>query len=273
MQSIVTPHSQMEGYDFLIEIGKILCNQEEASNIWRMDIHAPEIAAASRPGQFLNVRISDQLDPLLRRPISFHRIDPAEGNISLLYMVVGRGTELLTQKKQGESIDLLGPLGNGFNTEMEGSKAILLGGGIGIAPLLPLAQALIAGGKSVRLLVGAKNEASLTNTKLFGSLGASVEIATDDGSFGYHGFVTALLEKAVQEDACDCLYMCGPTPMLKAAERIALANHVKGQVSTESRMGCGLGVCLCCPVKIKTGGYKRTCKDGPVFEIGVLDYE
>lgn len=257
----------------MIEVAKILYNKPAAQNIWLMELHAPGIAVASKPGQFVNVRLSEQLDPLLRRPISLHGIDPEKGTISMLYMVVGRGTELLTQMEPMASIDVLGPLGNGFATEFAGDKAVLLGGGIGIAPLYPLAQALVAKGKSVRLLIGTKSQKYLSDIKPYQEIGVTVEISTDDGSFGYHGFVTELLDKAIKEHECDYLYACGPKPMLRAIERKALENGIKGQVSTESHMGCGLGVCLCCPNKAKEGGYKKTCQDGPVFEIGVLDYE
>jgi dihydroorotate dehydrogenase electron transfer subunit len=262
----------MKGRDYLIEMGKIIYNRSAAQNIWLMKIYAPEIAAVARPGQFVNIRLSEQLDPLLRRPISLHGIDPENGTISMLYMVVGRGTEQLTKMEPEASINVLGPLGNGFCTEFAGDQAILLGGGIGVAPLYPLAQALVAKGKSVRLLVGAKSQEYLSDTKPYQELGVTVEISTDDGSYGYHGFVTELLEKAIAEHACEYLYACGPTPMLRAIESKALEHGVKGQVSTESHMGCGLGVCLCCPNKVKAGGYKKTCEDGPVFEIGVLDY-
>ena len=255
------------------EVGRILSNVMEAKGIWRMDIQAPHIASSSKPGQFVNVKVTDQLDPLLRRPISLYGIDSASGTISLLYLVVGRGTELMSKMEEGDSVDIVGPLGNGFDLDVPGTRIVLLGGGIGIAPLYPLAQGLIAKGKDVKLLFGAKDKDSIAGTKPFEKLGIPVEISTDDGSFGYHGFVTDLLEQTLAQGGCDYLFICGPTPMIKVAQQLLARGGVAGQVSTESRMGCGLGVCLCCPIKVKSGGYKRVCKDGPVFDIEVLDYE
>lgn len=257
----------------MIEWGTIRKNEKVAKDIYRMVLSVPEISGAAKPGQFVNLRLDEKLDPLLRRPISLHEIDPEEGTVSMLYLVVGKGTELLSKMEPGEKIDVLGPLGNGFTTEFEGEYAVLAGGGIGIAPLYPLAKALCEQKKKVILAVGAKNEAYLTDTAPYEELGVEVHIATDDGSFGRKGFVTDLILELKEAGKCDYVYACGPTPMLRSVENAAAAHDIKGQVSTESNMGCGLGVCLCCPNKVKAGGYKRTCVDGPVFEIGELDYE
>lgn len=238
-----------------------------------MTLAVPGIAQAARPGQFVNLRLSEKLDPLLRRPISLHRIDPQTGTITMLYLVVGKGTTMMSRMEDGETIDVLGPLGNGWDCTFTGQSAVLVGGGIGIAPLFPLAQALRAAGKRVRLIAGAKSKAYLTDTAAYEALGVEVRIATDDGSAGFHGFVTQLVEDAIAEGVCEQLYACGPKPMLRFVEKIALEKQVPGQVSTESHMGCGLGVCLLCPNKVKAGGYKKTCVDGPVFAIGELDYE
>ena len=257
----------------MLEIGKILRNVEVAKDICEMTLAVPGIAAVARPGQFVNLRLSEKLDPLLRRPISLHDIDPQAGTITMLYLVVGKGTEMMRQMEEGETIDVLGPLGNGWTCEFAGENAVLVGGGIGIAPLYPLARSLREAGKQVRLIVGAKSKAYLTDISAYEALGVDVRIATDDGSAGHHGFVTQLVEDAIAEGVCEQLYACGPKPMLRFVEKIALEQNVPGQVSTESHMGCGLGVCLLCPNKVKAGGYKRTCVDGPVFAIGELDYE
>lgn len=150
---------------------------------------------------------------------------------------------------------------------------MLVGGGIGVAPLYPLAKELIKKGKRVQLIVGAKNKEYLTETSDYEKIGVVVSIATDDGSEGTKGFVTELLVQSIKEGKCDYIYACGPVPMLRSVEQEAWKHHIPGQVSTESHMGCGLGVCLLCPNKIKAGGYKRTCVDGPVFAIGELDYD
>lgn len=257
----------------MIEWGTIQKNEKVAKDIYQMVLSVQKIARSAKPGQFVNIRLGEKLDPLLRRPISLHEINPEDGTISLLYLVVGKGTEILSKMKQGEELNVLGPLGNGFATVFEGQYAVLAGGGIGIAPLFPLAETLCRQGKKVILAVGAKSEAYLTDTAPYERLGVEVCTATDDGSYGRKGFVTDLILDLKRENKCDYIYACGPSPMLRSVEKAALEHGIRGQVSTESNMGCGLGVCLCCPNKVKTGGYKRTCVDGPVFEIGELDYE
>ncbi len=257
----------------MLELGKILENRPVAKDIYEMVLEAPEIAKAARPGQFVNLRLSDKLDPLLRRPISLHGIDPEKGTITMLYLIVGKGTAMMRDMEAGAVVDVLGPLGNGWNCDFEGRYAVLIGGGIGIAPLYPLAKALAEAGKTVELIVGAKNKEYLTDLSLYETLGVRVTVTTDDGSAGIKGFVTEALANSIQEKICDYIYACGPLPMLKFVEKLAIANKKPGQVSTESHMGCGLGICLLCPSKVTAGGYKRTCTDGPVFEIGELDYE
>lgn len=257
----------------MLEVGKIKKNIEVAKTICEMTLSVPEIAKQAKPGQFINLRLTGKLDPLLRRPISLHCIDPEAGTVTMLYMVVGKGTAMMSQMEPGETIDVLGPLGNGWNCEMPGEHAVVIGGGIGIAPLYPLVKALREAGRQVEVIMGAKSSDYLTDTSVYDKLGASVTITTDDGTAGTKGFVTTALENSIRAGKCDYIYACGPKPMLRFVEQIAIDQGVPGQVSTESHMGCGLGICLLCPVKVKEGGYKRTCTDGPVFEIGELDYE
>lgn len=248
-------------------------NHKIAEDTYEMILKTPGIADAARPGQFVNLRLSEKLDPLLRRPISLHNVDAGEGTISMLYMVVGKGTHMMSEFEEGETVDVLGPLGNGWDTEREGEYHVLVGGGIGVAPLYPLAKDLISKGKKVELIVGAKSSKFLTDTSIYDDIGVKVTVTTDDGSAGIKGFVTTALAASIEKGQCDQIYACGPKPMLKFVEKLALEKDVDGQVSTESHMGCGLGVCLLCPTSVKAGGYKRTCTDGPVFAIGELDYE
>ncbi|MCI8726916.1 MAG: dihydroorotate dehydrogenase electron transfer subunit [Hungatella sp.] len=257
----------------MLELGKIIENRPVAKDIYEMVLNVPKIAKEAKPGQFVNLRLSDKLDPLLRRPISIHDIDSEKGTISMLYLIVGKGTAMMRDMEPGTDIDVLGPLGNGWNCGFEGKYAVLIGGGIGIAPLYPLAKALTDAGKTVELIVGAKNQEYLTDLSAYEKTGVQVTVTTDDGSAGLKGFVTEALTNSIQAGTCDHIYACGPLPMLKSVEKLAVAHHKPGQVSTESHMGCGLGICLLCPSKVTEGGYKRTCTDGPVFEIGELDYE
>ena len=257
----------------MLEVGKVTKNIEVAKTICEMTLSVPEIAKKAKPGQFINLRLTGKLDPLMRRPISLHRIDPEAGTVTMLYMVVGEGTAMMSEMEPGETIDVLGPLGNGWDCGMPGDHAVVIGGGIGIAPLYPLVKALKEAGSQVELIMGAKSSDYLTDASIYEKLGAVVTVTTDDGSAGTKGFVTTALEKSIQAGKCDRIYACGPKPMLRFVEKIALENGVPIDIRIESHMGCGLGICLLCPSKVKDGGYKRTCTDGPVFMIGELDYE
>ena len=257
----------------MIEVSKILRNSPVAKDTYEMILQAPEIAKCACPGQFVNLRLSSGSDPLLRRPISLHDFDVEKGTISMLYLVVGRGTGMMSKMQIGDTIDVLGPLGNGWDLAPSGENSVLVGGGIGLAPMLPLAQALQSQGKTVHVVVGAKTKEALLQMEAYHALGVPPVISTDDGSAGHHGTVVPCVEELIKAGACDYIYACGPTPMLKAIETLAQSKSIPGQVSMESHMGCGLGACLGCPRKTKAGTYKRTCKDGPVFPIGELDYE
>lgn len=257
----------------MLELGKILSNVKVAENIYEMVLETPGIAKQAKSGQFVNLRLTNKLDPLLRRPISLHDINTDAGTITMLYMVVGKGTTMMTTFEAGETIDVLGPLGNGWDCSLPGENVVLIGGGIGIAPLYPLAKELRAQGRNVELIMGAKSKNYLTDTSIYENIGVTMTITTDDGTAGIKGFVTQALSNSIAAGKCDLIYACGPKPMLKFVEKTALEHNVAGQVSMESHMGCGLGICLLCPTSVKEGGYKRTCTDGPVFEIGELDYE
>ena len=272
---------------------KILRNEKLAQGFYRMRIAAPYLAKDSKPGQFVEVRCSRGSDPLLRRPLGIHRI--VKGGIELLYEVVGRGTELLSRMKEGEPLDVIGPLGNGFDITPRRETAILVAGGNGVAPLLALAEKLaysverIADREKIYVLIGGRTKSHILCEKEFAKLGCKVLISTDDGSKGQKGVVTDLLKKilyAKRYTLNAIIYACGPTGMLKAVSEIASVNRLPCQVSLEERMACGVGVCLGCPVKVsqlasspvsrfkpanrQTGEptnytYKMVCKDGPVF--------
>lgn len=265
---------------------KILKNKEMAAGFYRMSIESRYLAKAARPGQFVEVKCSRGLRPLLRRPLGVHRI--AKGGIELLYEVVGKGTELLSQKKEGESLDIIGPLGSGFEIPPGRGTAILAAGGNGVAPLLFLAEELTAKKQDVHVLVGGCSKTHILCEKEFREAGASVMIATEDGSKGHKGLVTDLLNdilRKTNDKRQTTIYACGPTGMLKAVASIAQKSGVPCQVSLEEHMACGVGACLGCPVKIKSTPptkqrpgqaraqehkstsfeYKMVCKDGPVF--------
>ena len=216
-----------------------------------MTLHgdASEITSS---GQFVNI----QLDGFfLRRPISV--CDYSDGTLTLIYKVVGGGTEYMSKLGNGAELDILTGLGNGYNTSFSGERPLLLGGGVGVPPLYNLAKKLVSEGKNVSVVLGFNTKDEIFYEKEFAALGAAVTVATADGSYGVKGFVT----DAMPEDYT-YFYTCGPEPMLKAVYK---ATKTSGQMSFEERMGCGFGACMGCSCKTLTGN-KRICKDGPVMK-------
>ena len=201
------------------------------------------------PGQFINIKISDKY---LRRPISV--CDADEKTVTIIYKVVGHGTEILSQMKSGETLDVLTGLGNGYDLSLSGDKPMLLGGGVGVPPLYMLAKQLIEQGKKVSVVLGFNTKSEIFYEEEFKKIGADVTVTTVDGSYGVKGFVTDALT-----DDYSYFYTCGPEPMRKA---IFKATTTSGQFSFEERMGCGFGACMGCSCKTVTG-YKRICKEGP----------
>ena len=255
---------------------KILTKEEVAPNIYLMKLKAPEIAQDALPGQFIHIKCSTDNYPLLRRPISIHRIDKEKGEIYILFQVVGEGTRLFSQRVIGDDLDIIGPIGNGFNIYPESKKIMIVGGGIGVAPLLALGEESIRQGNEVRVLIGAQKKELVIGEENFRKLGAKVDVATDDGSYKHKGLVTDLLEGNIREGwLVDQIFACGPKLMLKKIVEISLDDHINCQVSLEERMACGIGACLGCVCKIKIKDkkenkikyeFKRICVDGPVFE-------
>lgn len=242
-----------------------------ARDVVRLTFNAPEIAAAAMPGQFVMVQIGAGQDPLLRRPFSIHQIS-SEGLLQILFKVVGRGTKLLAQCRVGEELSLIGPLGKGFVLGETG-EACLVGGGMGIAPMLFLASRFLqqpGAGAAPQVILGARNREELFPLLAdFQNLGLEVLAATDDGSLGHHGLVTDVLKKINRSPHCT-VYCCGPRPMMAAIHHLCLQESLRCQVSVETIMACGMGACLGCAVPLKAGGYAHACSDGPVFEAGEL---
>ena len=214
-----------------------------------------DVSGVTRAGQFVEIA----LDGLyLRRPISVCNYE--EGQLTLVYKVVGKGTDLMSQMAEGTELDVLTGLGNGFDVEYECQKPLVVGGGVGVPPLYRLTRDLIARGKEVSVVLGFNTESEIFYAEEFEKLGAKVILATADGSVGVKGFVTdAIRESGVEYDY---FYSCGPLPMLKA---LCSATTTSGEVSLEERMGCGFGICMGCSI-MTANGAKRVCKDGPVFK-------
>ena len=230
----------------------IISNDALTDCVYKM-VLGGDTTAITASGQFVNIL----LDGLyLRRPISVCDYD--ESTLTLVYKVVGKGTEQMSHKVPGEKLDILTGLGNGYDLTLSGNKPVLLGGGVGVPPLYNLARKLIAQGKSVSVILGFNTKSEIFYEEAFKQLGCDVTVTTVDGSYGVKGFVTTALE------AMDYTYFytCGPEPMLKA---IYKASATSGQMSFEERMGCGFGACMGCSCKTLTGN-KRICKEGPVMK-------
>ena len=251
-------------------------HRQVGPHYFKLTLLSQYIATHAQPGQFVNVRCSESFNPLLRRPISLHRINARQGMIELLYEVVGQGTELLSKSSVGREVDVLGPLGEGFKLDSAKKIHVLVGGGMGIAPLMALAER-VAGhgsrvtGQAVYILIGAKNKERLFGEEEFKKVTDQVQTATDDGSAGKKGLVIDLLfdflenRLATRDSQLATIYACGPRPMLKAVAEIAMQKQIDCQVSLEERMACAIGACKGCATKTKAG-YKMVCKDGPVFD-------
>ncbi|WP_309474795.1 dihydroorotate dehydrogenase electron transfer subunit [Dissulfurirhabdus thermomarina] len=253
----------------------VLDHRPVAPGIHELTVEAPGVAAAARPGQFcmLAPAAADARDPLLRRPLSIHRVADG-GRVVFLYRVVGRGTALLAARRPGDLVRVLGPLGRGFTPGA--GPAVLVGGGMGIAPLLFLAERLPAGhGHAV--VLGARTAAELPGLDRFEAAGHRLLVATEDGSLGEKGLVTGILEGLLEEAAGGdgpALFACGPWPMLRAVREAAAAKRLPLQVSLETRMACGVGLCLGCAVPRPSGeGYHHVCREGPVFDAEAVSWE
>ena len=213
---------------------------------------AGDVSDITAPGQFVNIKLDGLF---LRRPISV--CDSEDGILTLIYKVVGKGTEAMSKMGIGEKLDVLSGLGNGYDTSVSGDKPLLVGGGVGVPPLYKLAKKLIGEGKSVSVILGFNTKDEVFYKDEFEALGCEVRVATVDGSLGTRGFVTDAMEGIDYT----YFYTCGPEPMLKALFR---ATATSGQLSFEERMGCGFGACMGCSCKTVTGN-KRICKEGPVL--------
>lgn len=211
-----------------------------------------DVSDVTSSGQFVNIKIEGLY---LRRPISV--CDKDENSVTVIYKVVGKGTEILSRMKKGEKLDVLTGLGNGYDLTLSGNSPLLIGGGVGVPPLYMAAKELLKHGKTVSVILGFNTKSEVFLEKEFRNIGCNVTVTTADGSYGKKGFVTDALP-----DEYSYFYACGPEPMLKAVWK---SSKTSGQMSFEERMGCGFGACMGCSCKT-IAGYKRICKDGPVMK-------
>lgn len=248
----------MSGY---VEMGRVLRQEQLSADVWRMEIFAPKQAAEAKVGQFVNIRIGKGTAPLLRRPISYAGFDRDKGTIEILYRVVGTGTKLLTSFAPGDEIDCLGPLGRGFTAS---DNMLLIGGGVGIAPILCMVRHLTASQKAT-VLLGFRSQEEAFWADLFKPYDVDVLITTDDGSMGTKGYPTTVLPELLATGGFSGIATCGPTVMMKGVAAIAAEKGVPCEVSLEERMGCGVGGCVACSCAGASGKRHKVCLEGPVF--------
>ncbi|MBN1405826.1 MAG: dihydroorotate dehydrogenase electron transfer subunit [Candidatus Omnitrophica bacterium] len=272
---------------------EILINQMIAPDHFKMVLRLKDFRGSVKPGQFFHIRAGSDYDPLLRRPLSIHRIGNSTDIIEILYKVVGKGTQLMSRRSKDTYLDVIGPLGNGFKIAKRQRNFIIVAGGMGVAPLLGLCDELAKfRKKNIAVILGAKTADYIVCEKEFRDLKATVLVATEDGSRGVKGLVTDVLADTIKRfdlretgiklgakntseltianyQPGATLYTCGCKAMLEQVAKICRRYNLEAQASLEERMGCGLGACMGCVVNT-VSGYKRVCKDGPVFELGEI---
>ena len=240
---------------------KIVEHNHISDNVKELVLFAPEIVEQAKPGQFIHLKITDGNEPLLRRPISIASVDLNNGLLTLIYRIAGNGTKKLATLKQGDVVNCLGPLGNGFALDFQ--KPLLVGGGIGMAPLIFLAQRLLP--CNIDILMGGRTKTEMCWHELFQDIVEEIHITTDDGSLGTKGFTVDLLPDLLKTGKYDGIYVCGPHVMMEKVSAIAKEYNIPCQVSLEKHMACGIGACLSCTCQSKDGSRKKVCSDGPVF--------
>ncbi len=234
-----------------------------AKEIYSFEIKCAEIAEIAAPGQFVHIRTGNFT---LRRPISICGIDKEKGTLRIVFEIRGDGTSQIARLNEGDLIDMLAPLGHGFTVDRNFKKVVLIGGGIGTPPMLPLAQ--IYGEKAVAIS-GFRNSVAAILQDDFKSAGAQTVLCTDDGSAGIHGFVTQPFAELAEQGRIDAVYACGPIPMLKGIAQICKEKNIYCEISLEERMACGIGACLGCACRTVRNDeeyFAHVCKDGPVFK-------
>lgn len=258
-------------------LAELIAKEEIAKNIYKFSVKTEEIVNDAKPGNFIEVRITDQTEPFLRRPISIYNLDKNKGILEFIFQVKGKGTEILAKKELGEKIDIIGPLGHGTFKIDKYNKIAIIGGGIGVFPLYELAKQAKKQGKSINGYLGFRNKELVTLEEEFKGVTNKLNITTDDGTYANKGFAIDYLIKDMKAEKYDIICACGPIPMLRAVQKYADENNIDCQISLEEKMGCGVGVCLGCAVKKANSPkeqpeYYHVCKGGPVFNSKEVEF-
>ena len=256
---------------------KLVKKEQLKPDIYKFSVQAKEITEIARPGQFIEIRITDQVEPFLRRPISIHNIDKENGILEFIFQVKGNGTEILAKREEGQEVDIIGPLGNGVFKFDKYQNIAVIGGGIGVFPLYELSKRAKEQGKNVNTYLGFRDKDFVVLENEFKEISDKLVLATDNGTYGQNGFAINFLKEDSKTQKPDCIYACGPAPMLRAVKEFAVQNDIACQVSLEERMGCGIGVCVGCSVKTakspkEAPEYYGVCKVGPVFDAREVDF-
>ncbi len=279
---------------------EIVSNKRITETCWRVVVDCPQISSEIKPGQFVHIRIGSEHGPLFRRPFSVFRRVALKGNrlgIEIVYKVIGTGTRVMTGLRKGDTLDMIGPLGRGFDLDRSKPMHVVVAGGTGAACLFLLAEEISKAGLPLKVLLGAETKASVLLKKEYAALKGEVMVSTDDGSYGFHGFVTQMLDQGLREGkiSTDCIvYSSGPEPMFKALASACEKYGIPAQISVERHMMCGIGACLACVCKVDPNhmsrsrnlgssyfqsvpdrefGYALVCKDGPVFDVNEVIFD
>lgn len=256
----------MEHNQLVCEDARVLANEGVGPRLFVVSLESPRIAARLQPGQFVHLQVPGMPDHILRRPFSVFDCDPQAGTLDILYQDLGYGSHRMTGLATGDVVSQIGPVGHGWQAPADTERALLIGGGVGAAPLFLHAKALLAAGVAVDVVLGAATKAALATYDAYTALlGHAPVVATDDGSFGFSGFCTQPAADLLAAHAYDHVACCGPEPLMRIVAQMASDAQVECQVSMERRMACGVGACLSCVVDT-TDGKRRACVDGPVFE-------
>lgn len=252
----------------VIEKVELIEKEQLKPDIYKFSVKSEKMAKLSKPGQFLEIRVTDTIEPFLRRPISIYNVKDEEV-LEFIFQVKGKGTEILATREIGEKIDIIGPLGEGVFQIEDFKNISIIGGGIGIFPLYELAKTAKANNKNTNMYLGFRSKDFVVLEDEYKKVSDKFTLTTDDGSYGESGYAIDFLKKDIESSKTDCIFACGPLPMLKAVQSFAKENNIPCQISLEEKMGCGIGACLGCAVKYTVGEestFKRVCKEGPVFD-------
>lgn len=260
-----------------LSLAKLIRKEQLKQDVFKFSVYAPGIVNNSKPGHFVEIRVSEQTEPFLRRPISIYNLKKEEGILEFIFQVKGKGTDILSKKEEGDLIDIIGPLGYGTFNYSKYNNLAIIGGGIGVFPLYELAKCAKAEKKKINTYLGFRNKDFVLLEEEFRNVSSELVLTTDDGSYSKKGFAINYLEKDIENDKIDSIFACGPLPMLKAVQKLALNKNIPCQISLEEKMGCGLGVCLGCAVKTAQSSkeapeYLHVCKAGPVFYANDVEF-